>query len=565
MISRERIKRWTIRLAIVFGVFALLLCSLNIYLASRIKATLIEKVAEVGHGLYTLRIGDSHAGILRGNIELDNVQLVPDSMLYKKLTAAGLAPGMMVTLTIPSVKISGLHPLQAWKGNKLLLAGIDIEDPKIIILHRENDKKNKEQDDKDIYNMIKKRFSEAKANRISINNASLLYMRQRHDTTAEHLVMNVSLSWNDVVINESSVNDTSRCLYSKNFTFDATGYSWSLQDSLYTITASAISLSSAKHELVIDSLKVKPNYSKPVFPTVKGAGSTRVAAVINKIELLGVNIKELLEKKYVSAHLLHVANGYLDVYKDKRYSHHGKRWKPMPQYALRHAGISLSIDSVRLDDISVDFDQVTNEGLGPGKISFQHIYASTDKLSNSKEFLAAKPVCTMHAKANIMGNASTALVLTFQLADSNNTFTCKGKMSDMDLPALNAMVQNTGVMKFNRGKVDRLDFTAVFTEQSSHGIMYLAYHDLGAELLDKRSGKQGAKEKLLSFISRYKVPESNPEDPDEPLREGKIDYIRDTDKSVFGYFWKSLQTGIFSTMKLEGMAEKVKMESLAKK
>lgn len=560
---KKKVRKWIIGLAVMLAILFVIVACIDTWCASMLEEKLQEKVSAISNGLYSLRIGDKNVSILMGNVSLDDVQLVPDSGLYKQREKANAAPKFLVTLNIPSIKLSGLRILKAFWGKELIIDDLVITSPQVTIIH--NSKKEKEVNEEvktDLYDILQKYFRETKADRIVISHSEVLYIRRKGKRTTEHLALNVTMSWKDVLINEQSLHDTTLCCYSKDFRIAAKDYAWSLADSNYTVLASRIDVSSRNRIITLDSVFVRPNFGVKDLSGKPGGKSKRIITAVNKVELLQVDLKKLFESKKVNAHLLRITGADVSLYKDKRFSSGIPDNDPMPQQALREFPIPMTLDSLRLENITVAYEEVSREGQGPGKITFDHIYVSAGKISNDKVFLATKPVSKLNVNAQLMNSAKVDLHLAFDLADRNNLFTCNGELKSIQLSLLNRMVENTGVLKFKRGKLDDLRFTATFTETNSTGTLLLSYHDLAAELLDRETGKPGLKEKIISRIARYKVPESNPEDPDEPMRVGKIDYIRNKEKSVFGYFWKSLQTGVLSSLNLEGMAEKVKAEAL---
>jgi hypothetical protein len=77
-------------------------------------------------------------------------------------------------------------------------------------------------------------------------------------------------------------------------------------------------------------------------------------------------------------------------------------------------------------------------------------------------------------------------------------------------------------------------------------------------MMDKQTGETTAlKEQIKSLIANIIVIESNPM-PDKKVRPEIIDYERDPERYVFGYFFRSHLTGIKTTVTETKNAKKLK-------
>jgi hypothetical protein len=76
--------------------------------------------------------------------------------------------------------------------------------------------------------------------------------------------------------------------------------------------------------------------------------------------------------------------------------------------------------------------------------------------------------------------------------------------------------------------------------------------------MDRQTGETTAlKEQVKSLIANIIVIESNPM-PGEEVRPGIIEYERDPERYLFGYFFRSLLTGVQTTVTKTKSAKKSK-------
>jgi hypothetical protein len=550
-VKKNRIRRWLIGTVIVLGLFFILILSANLIIASRLREKLPELVTQKTNGAYQLRVDDASVGVLRGNITLKGLLLTP--------VAGKTTSSFAIFLKIPEIKLSGLHILTAWKGDKIIFNTLAINEPLVVVFQRKKEKKQEPGTPAPkLHELIASSYKSIEAEKILIERGSIIYRSSEKGDRTKHYISGISAAWNDLQINAEGATDSARSLYSKRIELLIRKHEWQNADSTSTLTTTGLRLTTDSGLLAIESLKITPNFKKGEYSKMKGEQDARIEASFAGIRLQQLNVKRLLEEKAIEAGLLTASKGRMEVFKDKRFPVDHAERKPLPQQALRDLDMPLRIDSVSLSNIDVEYEEMSPQGLGPGVLTFAGINVSAGKISNEKEFLASKPVANMHITTLLMKRSKVDLRLAFMLADSSNTFTCKGRVSSMYLPALNAMVENMGILRFKEGKLDDLSFAITFNENYAVGTARMGYQELRPEMLDKETGKRGLKERIVSKLAHFKIPESNPEDPDEPLRIGKVYFIRDKNKSVFSYLWKSLQTGLLSSMGLEKAAAKVK-------
>ena len=96
-----------------------------------------------------------------------------------------------------------------------------------------------------------------------------------------------------------------------------------------------------------------------------------------------------------------------------------------------------------------------------------------------------------------------------------------------------------------------MNFNFTANNDKATGVMTLRYHDLDVAVINKRTEKTSAiKERLSSYMANIKILDSNPL-PGEKVRTGIIDYERDPEKFLFNYSFKSILSGIKSSLVLE--------------
>lgn len=140
------------------------------------------------------------------------------------------------------------------------------------------------------------------------------------------------------------------------------------------------------------------------------------------------------------------------------------------------------------------------------------------------------------------------ILLKGRIFDSNNTFSLNGILSDLEANELNPMLEKNAFIYVTSGKINAMNFSFTANNAKATGKMTMLYHGLDIAVKNKRTDDTTAfREKFISLIANKKVLDSNPL-PGEDMREGNIDYERDPEKFLLNYCFKSILSGITSSL-----------------
>jgi hypothetical protein len=152
------------------------------------------------------------------------------------------------------------------------------------------------------------------------------------------------------------------------------------------------------------------------------------------------------------------------------------------------------------------------------------------------------------ADALLMGKGKMAIHLKERIFDNSNTFSLEGNLSDLEANELNPILEKNAFIYATSGRIDAMSFSFTADNYKSTGKMIMLYHGLDIAIKNKQTDDTTAlRERFVSFIANRRIPDSNPVQG-EDVREGTIEYIRDPERSVFHYCFRSILSGITSTL-----------------
>jgi hypothetical protein len=338
--------------------------------------------------------------------------------------------------------------------------------------------------------------------------------------------------------------------------------------SFYNYELHEANLNFVTGEIQIDSLRIMPTLSKVAFGRKIGNDLDRIDGVIPFIKLTNF--------KYRYSDSLDVAVGgaevqfFFKIFHDKRLPHK-KKYTLLPVQQIKQFGFGLTIDSLKVIKSFVSYEEIPPGGEEAGMVFFDDLYASVYHISND---VTLKKGIEMQAQSRFMGKGALKVKSQFPWEDKEQ---CRisGALQDFDLTEVNTMLVPAANVKIESGKLDELSFQFAYDHEKSNGELQLNYRDLKLvtykeeEKFEKAKSRKRNKGKsedelkkddvktflLNTFVIRKNMDESVPEEK----RKGTIDFHRNTERSLFNYWWKSVSSGIKSAFHLD------RVENLQKK
>jgi hypothetical protein len=485
-------------------------------ISRRISTTLDEIARD-----YTIEINEIRIRILRSGIEFKDITIVRDSTQ---------GPHRSFNGSIAAVRISGINLYKAFVkkdirishliiSQSLFKGSIPFSDDAPPFISGRNITLRKISVDKmnvDITNPLN-------ARRISINECSIkLYDVQfdQNDTLSPDLIHKVD--------------------------FEANSFALNLPDSTYTIKAGGIKYSSLSERLIISRLDAIPKYTDYVFTGRNPYETDRFQAATRNISMNDFSPSDFLRSGNLVCSFVRIENMKLEAFRDKRKKSMKVARKTFQDDLYSYPGL-LHIDSIHLINGEVTYIEHADEAIEAGYVTFKRISARMFNITNDTAYKSTIGSLRLIGAGRFMGKGMLNLELTAQLYEPNHAFSVKGRLGSMEIAALNPMLEDN-IFLFASGVVESMDFSFTADNKKATGSLTLLYHDLDITVNDPSTGDTTAiKERISSWIANLKTRNSNPL-PGEEVRAGTIDYERDPEKYIFNYCFKSILSGITSTL-----------------
>jgi hypothetical protein len=240
----------------------------------------------------------------------------------------------------------------------------------------------------------------------------------------------------------------------------------------------------------------------------------------------------------------------IDLKRDKRYAFAPDLIREFPREQLMSIDQKFTIDSVTFSDARLRYEEIEGKTGQPGYIYFDSIYGTAKGLTNTLKPGDRSSRLFVDLHGRVMGQARMNLSAYFPLYPDTIAFWLSGSSERMEMPALNTITENLlgiGIMK-GRGSVDIPLIIA--TDSVATGYLTFRYKKLRLAMYNRKKEQlnKGFMSPLINFlINDLVVRSNNPRFARKP-KIGQVYFERDTRKGVVNFAWKSILSGMLSTL-----------------
>lgn len=508
-------------LKIFFGIIAFTLLVLLLtkvvlepWIGKKIHASVNKNSTEL-----LMKIEKIHVSIFRSGVEFENITL------HSK-TKNGEQPG--ITGKIESVKFKGIHLIKAIFRKNYHIREINVFNSRLT---GKTD--------------LQKKTGPAKVSPVNIRIENLyfdkLFVNVIDTSSAQAHTMK------DGILNVFEINvekqDTLSPSIFRKFDFDAPEFETVTPDSLYTISVVGINYSTETNTFIADSLAVHPNYAEYEFTAQSKFQTNRIEANLGRMIFHNFSVPDFIKYRKIISSYIEIGELEMQVFKDKRKEFRHVE-KPTFQDMIYNYPAAMNIDSFAILSGNIVYTEHSEKATEKGSISFNEIDARIYKITNDTIYKTEKAYFELKANALLMNKGKIDLTLKSRIFDNRNTFAVNGTLSGMDASDLNPILEKSASLTITSGKINAMNFSFSANNTKASGNMNLLYEGLKFDIMNRQTGETTAfKEQVKSLIANIIVIESNPM-PGEEVRPGIIDCERDPERFLFGYFFRSLLSGI---------------------
>jgi hypothetical protein len=327
---------------------------------------------------------------------------------------------------------------------------------------------------------------------------------------------------------------------------DISGFAMNYTKENYGFSVSKINLGISDKSITIDSLRIKPLVDKREFMRTADRQCTYMEALIPSLKITSIDWYTFptatlqMDRMDLSMRAI--------MYRDKRLPFLQRNDRALPSHLLHRLPIQIKVDTIKLKDSYVLYEEMPESGDSTGAVFFDNLNATIMNVHNNKKL---KVDAKMHATAKFMGEGDLNAFFTFPY-DTLQQYRANGTLKNFPLMTLNNILGSAAKTKIESGTMRNLEFKFAYNNYRSDGEVEMNYEDLKIlSLRENRKNEQSVSRIKTLLLNTLILGKKIDEDAKDDTRKGTIEFSRDTKKSVFNFWWKSVLSGIKSAYNLD--------------
>jgi len=371
----------------------------------------------------------------------------------------------------------------------------------------------------------------------------------------------IGLNLTNIRIDSTNKNFTdSKFLYANNLRLIIPRFSWISRNRLYEYGFRNMIFNSTGKEIELDSLYVRSRYDRRTFAANLNYQKEQIDAIFPKIKLLEIDLRDAIFRERFKAKKLDIYNPEILIFKDKTIIADKSAYKMMPADQLLKLGFYLDIDTAKVYNGFVQYEERANFMDQPGKVFFNHLNLNLTGLSNDKDFREFGGTLRILASAKMMGKSDVNVTAVFPLNSIKQEFIALASMNQLDAVDLNPLIQPLTLLSAKQGNLRHMQMNVQGNNDYVYGEMLLKYNNLKVEVMNKKLKESG----LATLLANSFVIRKNNKNYFFP-RKGPIYFERVKYRSFIHYLAHSAIVGAKTSLGIDKRKTQRKIDDIQEK
>jgi hypothetical protein len=498
--------------------------------------------------LYQVNFSKVRTNIFTGNASMFDVDIIPDTMVLKRLIARGRAPNNIYTIKLKKLSIRGFHPITLFKQNRLHVDELLFDNPSIIMVNKQLSFNENKLSDPHLspYAYISRYLDELSVKTIRFKDARFKYVNRNFATPITDSLVNLNITLKDWLIDATSSADPKRMYLLKDIVVNVKDYKYATPDSLYHLQINRLDFRASTGRVRINQFALVPRHSEMEFGKALGYAKDRFNVSLNDITLSGINFPAYINKQELLAGEMKINNGFVAVFSNNMLQ--GRTQEKVgkfPHQLLQSVQGLLTVKKLSLENINISYAEYDRDSRERGVITFDNTSGTFSNVTNSPAFKRKNPFMLARLHSRFMNQGDLQVNFKFDLQAPDAAFAYSGTLKNMDGKALNKLTRPLGMLQIKSGYVNQLSFNIKANNQLARGRLDFQYQGLAVNILKREEGADRlVKKGWLSFLANNLIINTSNPDRNGMHVYADISYQKVPSNSFFSYIYKTLFQGI---------------------
>ncbi|MBA4056258.1 MAG: hypothetical protein C0490_16200, partial [Marivirga sp.] len=231
-------------------------------------------------------------------------------------------------------------------------------------------------------------------------------------------------------------------------------------------------------------------------------------------------------------------------YRDKRLPFIKEHNTPLPIAMIRSFPFEMAIDSIRINDAKITYEEFPEKGFHTGQISFEHLNAAIDHVSNRDHYPNYEQ-STVKVTSRIMGKGTIDAEFSLPYG-KKQVYNAKGVIRNLALYRLNPILESLAFISIESGKLNQLNFNFNYNDLRADGSVLVNYENLKLTRMTKE--RESTPNEFKTWVLNTFLKNDKDKSVSKEKRTGIIDFERERKRAIFNLWVKSLLSGLKSSV-----------------
>jgi|GEM_PF-1111336 len=546
--QKTKDKKWRHSRKVIFWIMGVLTTIVlfafvvGFILQNKMPDRIKNAIADGSNGVYALDFATIHVNVLRGQLRVGKLHLIPDTNRYRQLKDKEQT-AKLYDVTIDEVYLNGFQLLKFWLTHRIEIRDLQIRKPNIVQLVMRTEKQTNKR--KELVDDLPAAFRGGKIGSFSVGQLRFQVKNIKDSLQNSGWLENINLDVKDVWLDSLALQDTSRYWFAKNIRVHGENIRYTVGTGVYKLQLKQLDISTEKKRLVMDSFRVIPAYSEKQWSTSLPYKQDRYDMLYPNITVTGIDFKRLQEKGSLLADSMTINRARINIYADK-----GMPEKTtiasnnFPSLAFQRLGLPITVNQIKLRKTDVYYKELNPKSGKSGLVFFKELEGNLLGVSNDTVRLQRNPWIKCHFSTHFLGKPTLTLDLNFNMADKNGAFNYTGALTGAPASFYNQLLEPIALARAEEGYIHAVRFQIEANRYGANVTTEMLYNDLKAAVLDASSGELEKKGFLSLFVNWLAIKTNNPSKKDEVARVANHYYKHPQEKTFFNLMWKAVYSGL---------------------
>jgi hypothetical protein len=288
--------------------------------------------------------------------------------------------------------------------------------------------------------------------------------------------------------------------------------------------------------VTVDSFRFQPVIDRDSFNRTNTYQKDYMELRTKKIAIRNLDIEKIGIDSSFHIDYVEVSEPVFKDYKDKRLPFESGIIKPLPVDLLERIKFKFDIDSIRIYDGSITYEEFSDVTNSPATVHLGKVQVRLRNIKNHQ--IGPLDSLYLRATTSFLDTAFVGIRFNQSYTDTLSAFLLQIRVGRLSLPALNPVIGPMASAKVLRGYLDTLELKAIGREYLAHGKMKMLYKDLKVEFLNKNDQtRKTLVTKAISFAANLLVRRNNLK------TTGSVFTERNRERSFINYWIKIVLSG----------------------